>query len=174
MHERVARPAQPRQALEPVRVVPAPLERLGVHGARDQVVRRERDPVPSADLAGRGAGWGRESEGGKGRRWWGCGGGGDVGVEDRGEEGGGEGGGGGCCCCCCWGGGGGEEAVGGQGVGYRDGDRGEEGAGRFGGERVRVRGGEAGGICHRGVGERLQVRWERREDLGGEVLLVMD
>ncbi|KAL3951919.1 hypothetical protein ACCO45_013636 [Purpureocillium lilacinum] len=51
VHEAVARAAQPGHVLQVLAAVPAALDGLFVHEARDQVVVRQRDPGASAELA---------------------------------------------------------------------------------------------------------------------------
>ncbi|KAL2137128.1 hypothetical protein VTI74DRAFT_8760 [Chaetomium olivicolor] len=52
MHKPMARATQPRHVLQLVLPVPPALDRLVVDHPRDQVVVRQVDPVPPADLAG--------------------------------------------------------------------------------------------------------------------------
>ena len=51
MHVLVTSTAQPGDALQVRRGMPPALDGLGVHGARDQVVVRQVDPVAATDLA---------------------------------------------------------------------------------------------------------------------------
>lgn len=152
MHKAMTRPAQPRDAIQHLLAMPAPLPHPVVRALRYQVVVRQRDPVPVAQLALCRAGGGPD----RGRE----GGGGAVGREDGREQ----------VVRVVGVAGGGEQGVGFQAVDCVRRDRREEVCvcGRGEGRRVGVL--QRGGVAVFRVGEGAQGRGERGEEETAEVL----
>lgn len=148
----MTRPTQPRHAIQHLLGMPRALQHACMRRLGDQVVVRQRDPIPTAQLAGLGACAGPD---GRGRR---------DGINVRGEERGEE------VVVVCLVRGWREEGVRFQAV---DGDgrhaRQQVGA-CCGGERGRVRFFEPRGGCEEGVGERTEGSGQAGEDEGAEVL----